>query len=140
MLKKTITYTDFNGEQQTDVCYFNLNKAELGRLQVRMDGKFLDHLQALMEKKKIESLYDFFYNLILDSYGERDSSGKKFNKSPAIRADFENSIAFAEILMDIIKSPENMAAFTKGILPPDMVTEAGDMDVKAIPSEAGSVE
>ena len=139
MLRKTITYTDYNGTKQEDVCYFNLNKAELGKLQMKMDGKFLDHLQALMERKRIESLYDFFYNLLLDSYGEKDASGKKFNKSPEIRADFENSIAFSEILMDVISSPENMASFTKGILPADMITEAGDMDVKALP-ETGSLE
>lgn len=140
MLKKTVTYTDYNGESQTDVLYFNLNKAELGKLQMKMDGKFLDYIQALIEKKRIESLYDFFYNLLLDSYGERDVSGKKFDKSPEIRANFENSIAFAEVLMNVISSPENMSAFTKGILPADMISEAGDVDVKAIPAETRNVE
>lgn len=135
MLRKEINYTDLNGDQQTDVLYFNLNKAELGKLQMRMDGKFLDHIQALIEKKRIESLYDFFYNLLLDSYGEKDVSGKKFIKSKEIRDDFENSVAFAELLMKIISSAEEMAAFTKGILPADMVTAAGDVDVKAIPAE-----
>lgn len=135
MLKKTVSYVDYNGERQTDVCYFHLNKAELGKLQMRMDGKFLDYIQALVEKKKIESIYDFFYNLLLDSYGEKDVTGKKFNKSPSIRADFENSIAFSETLMEIISSIDNMSAFVKGILPPDMVSEAGDVDVKAIPAE-----
>lgn len=139
MLKKTITYTDYNGEKQTDVCYFNLNKAELGKLQMKMDGKFLDHIQALIEKRRIGSLYDFFYNLLLDAYGEKDVSGKKFNKSSEIRADFENSIAFSEILMDVISDAEKMAAFTKGILPADMISEAGDLDVKTLP-EAGNME
>lgn len=135
MLRKTVNYTDYNGESQTDVLYFNLNKAELGKLQMRMEGKFLDHIQALIEKKKIGSIYDFFYNLLLDSYGEKDITGKKFIKNKQIRDDFENSIAFSEVLMDIISSPENMSTFTKGILPPDMVTEEGAVDVKAIPAE-----
>lgn len=135
MLKKEISYVDYNGDSQTDVCYFHLNKAELGKLQMKMDGKFLDHIQLLLEKKKVGSLYDFFYNLILDSYGEKDVSGRKFIKSKEIRDGFEQSIAFSEILMDIVSSPDKMAAFTKGILPPDMVTDAGGVDVKAIPSE-----
>lgn len=134
MLKKTVTYVDYNGDKQEDVLYFNLNKAELGKLQVRMDGKFIDHLQALTEKRKIESLYNFIYNLILDSYGEKDVSGKRFIKSPDMRWEFENSLAFSEVLMDVIKNAENMAAFVKAIIPPDMVTEAGDMDVKALPT------
>lgn len=140
MLRKVINYTDFNGEKQQEVLYFNLNKAELGKLQMRMDGKFLDHLRTLLEKRRIESLYDFFYDLVLNSYGEKDASGKRFNKSPAIRADFENSIAFPEVLMDIISSTDNMSGFIKGILPPDMMSEVGDLNVEALPAEAGNVE
>lgn len=135
MYRMKTTYLDYEGNQQEDVLYFNLNKAELGKLQMRMDGKFLDYLQALIEKKKIEALYDFFYNLLLDSYGEKDPSGKKFIKNKQIREDFENSIAFSETLMKVIADVESMSAFTKGILPPDMVTAAGDIDAKAIPSE-----
>lgn len=135
MLKKEITYTDLNGNTQTDTCYFNLNKAELGRLQVKMDGKYIDYLQDLIAKKKIEQLYDFFYNLVLDSYGERSDDGKHFFKSDLKRAEFECSVAFSEILIDVIGDAEKMASFTKGILPPDMVTDAGGVNVKAIPSE-----
>lgn len=135
MVRREIEYTDYNGDHQKDVLYFNLSKAELGKLQMRMDGKFIDYLQSLIEKKRIERLYDFFYNLLLDSYGERDVSGKKFIKNEQIRSDFENSLAFSETLMDVISSTEKMSAFTKGILPPDMITSAGDIDVKAIPSE-----
>lgn len=134
MIRKEVKYTDYNNEQQTDILYFNLSKAELGKLQMRMDGKFLDYIQACLERKKIESLYDFFYNLLLDSYGEKDVTGKKFNKSKEIRDDFENSIAFSEVLMEVISNADNMAAFTKGILPADMITTAGDVDVKAIPA------
>lgn len=135
MLRKEISYINYNGDKETDVLYFNLNKAELGKLQMRMDGKFLDYIQALIEKKRIEFLYDFFYNLLLDSYGERDVTGKKFIKSKQIRDDFENSIAFSETLMDIISNTEAMSSFVKSILPPDMVTEEGDVNVKAIPAE-----
>lgn len=135
MLRKEISYTDYDGNPQKDVLYFNLNKAEVGKLQMRMDGKFIDYLQALIERKRIEALYDFFYNLLLDSYGEKDPSGKKFIKSKEIRDDFENSIAFSEALMDIIDNTENMSAFTKGILPADMITSAGGINAKAIPAE-----
>lgn len=139
MLKKTITYTDLNGEQQTDELYFNMSKAELGRMQVKMDGKYIDYLQSLVAGKKIEALYDFFYNLVLDSYGEKSSDGKKFLKSPEKRYEFECSVAFSEVLIDTIGDADKMAAFTKGILPPDMVTAAGDMDeraIKALPTQS----
>lgn len=135
MLKKEISYTDYNGEKQTDVCYFNMNKAELGRMQVKMDGKYLDYLKSLIEKKRIEALYDFFYNLVLDGYGEKSDDGKRFVKNASMRSDFENSVAFSEILIDIIGDADKMASFTRSILPADMVTAEGGVDVKAIPAE-----
>lgn len=135
MLKKEISYTDYNGEKQTDVCYFNMNKAELGRMQVKMDGKYLDYLKSLIEKKRIEALYDFFYNLVLDAYGEKSEDGKRFVKNASMRSDFENSVAFSEILIDIIGDADKMASFTRSILPADMVTAEGGVDVKAIPAE-----
>lgn len=136
MLKKTITYTDLNNESQTETFYFNMNKAELGRMQVKMDGKYIDYLQSLVAGKKIEALYNFFYNLVLDSYGEKSDDGKRFVKSPEKRADFECSVAFSEILIDTIGDSDKMSSFTKGILPPDMVTAAGDVRVEALPSES----
>lgn len=132
MLTKTITYTDLNGKEQTETFLFNMTKAELGRMQVKMDGKYIDYLQSLVEGKKIEALYDFFYNLVLDSYGQKSEDGKRFVKNPDLRADFECSIAFSEILIDTIGDADKMSSFTKGILPPDMVTTAGDVDVPAI--------
>ena len=132
MLTKTITYVDLNGVSQTETYLFNMNKAELGRMQVKMDGKYIDYLQQLVAGKKIEELYNFFYTLVLDSYGEKSEDGKHFYKSEERKRDFECSVAFSEILIDTIGDADKMSAFTKGILPPDMVTKAGDVDVKAI--------
>lgn len=132
MLKKTITYTTLNGEEVTETHLFNMTKAELGRMQVKMDGKYIDYLQSLVAGKKIEALYDFFYNLVLDSHGEKSDDGRKFVKSPLMRAEFECSIAFSEILIDTIGDADKMSAFTKGILPPDMVAKDGDINVKDI--------
>lgn len=134
MLKKTITYTDFNGNSQTDVCYFNMNKAELGRMQVKMDGKYLDYLKGLIEKKRIEALYDFIYNLVLDSYGEKSDDGLRFMKDPEMRWKFECSVAFSEILIDLIGDKDKLSEFVKRILPPDMLTSTGEIDAAAIPA------
>lgn len=136
MLPKTITYTDLNGNQQTETHYFNMTKAELGRMQVKMDGKYIEYLQSLVAGKKIEALYDFFYHLVLDSHGEKSEDGKRFLKNPESRYEFECSVAFSEILIDTIGDADKMSAFTKGILPPDMVTTAGDLRAEALPAQS----
>lgn len=38
MLKKTITYTDYNGNERKEDFYFNLNKAEIMRMEMSTRG------------------------------------------------------------------------------------------------------
>ena len=47
MLKKTLTYEDFNGNQRTEDYYFNLTKAELSisHQKLRIDSLTLRHIQ-----------------------------------------------------------------------------------------------
>lgn len=119
MLIKTFEYTDYNGDKQVETLYFNLNKAEIAAMQVRMDGKFIDHLKDLVEGNKIEALFGFFRDLVLDSYGEKSEDGKRFHKSPEMRQEFEESIPFSELIVELMESTEKVKTFTRGILPPD---------------------
>ena len=48
MLVKTIEYIDYDGNPQKDTCYFNMTKAEIAAMQVRMNGKFIDYLKELV--------------------------------------------------------------------------------------------
>lgn len=133
MIRKEISYVDYNGNGQTDVAYFHLSKAEIGKLQMRQNGTFIDRLQDLVARRKVEALYDFIYNLVLDSYGERDPEGRKFIKSEEMRTDFEQSIAFSEFLMDLLSDSDKLSTFVKDIIPRDLMTAAGEVDAKAIP-------
>lgn len=38
MLKKTISYTDYDGNQRTEDFYFNLSMAELTEMQMGVEG------------------------------------------------------------------------------------------------------
>ena len=37
MLKKTISYTDYDGNQRTEDFYFNLSKAEITEMELSME-------------------------------------------------------------------------------------------------------
>lgn len=133
MVRREIKFTDFNGKPQTEVAYFNINKAELGKLQMRHNGTYIDHLKLLSEKKRVEEMYNFVYELILSAYGEKDPEGRKFIKTLAMREDFEQSLAFSELVMDLVTNPEDLAEFTRGIMPPDLVINGGEIDATALP-------
>lgn len=119
MLIKTFEYVDYNGNKQKETLYFNMNKAEIAAMQVRMDGKFIDHLKTLVEGNKIEALFGFFRDLVLDSYGEKSEDGKRFYKTSEMRKDFEASIVYSELIAELMSDPKKVSAFTRGILPPD---------------------
>lgn len=133
MLKKEFTYTDYDGKTQIEVGYFNMTKAEIAAMQVKMDGKYIDYLQDLVAGNHIEKLFNIFRELVLDSYGKKSDDGKRFVKTPELRADFEASIPFSDMLIDLISSGDKMSAFTKAILPADMVTSGGEFNAPSIP-------
>lgn len=123
MIKETIQYVDLNGNIQIEDHFFHLNKVEIARMQVKMDGKYIDYLKDLVSGEHVEKLFDVFYNLILDSYGEKSPDGKRFIKDPKKRDEFEESVAFSEFFTKMVGNMDKMAEFTKGVVPSDLIPE-----------------
>lgn len=132
MLKKEFTYTDYDGNAQHEIGYFNMTKAEIAAMQVKMDGKYIDYLQDLVAGNHIEKLFNIFRELVLDSYGKKSDDGKLFVKTPELRANFEASIPFSDMLINLISSGDEMSAFVKAILPADMVMSGGEINATSI--------
>ena len=124
MLKKTITYTDFNGTERTEDYYFNLSKAELLEMEVGTTGGYAEKVQAIIDAKDSPDIMKIFKELLLKAYGEKSADGKRFikiddNGRPLAIA-FEQTPAYSEIFMDA----DAGAAFINGILPADLIKEA----------------
>ena len=51
MLKKTITYTDYNGVERTEDFYFNLTKAELMEMEIGTTGGMADMIKRIIDAK-----------------------------------------------------------------------------------------
>lgn len=132
MLVKTIEYTDYNGNPQKDTLYFNMTKAEIAAMQVRMDGKFIDYLKELVDGNKIEKIFEYFRDIVLDAYGEKSEDGKRFYKTPELRKDFEASIAFSELFSELMTDAKKVSDFTRAILPPDFQNIELPEDVKSL--------
>lgn len=117
MLKKTITYTDFNGVEKTRDCYFNLNEVELIEMETGADGGLSAMLQGIIDAKDQGALIRFFKDLTLRAYGVKTSDGEGFDKSDKIRHDFECSAAYPVLFMELATDADAAAAFVKGIVP-----------------------
>lgn len=132
MLKKTITYTDYNGVERTEDFYFNLNKAELIELELRHADGFEGYLNQLIKADNRDELVDLFKKIILMSYGEKDPSGKRFIKSDELTQAFVQSEAYSELFMELATDDKAAAAFINGIVP----AMASPAQLEAVTKEA----
>ena len=119
MLKKTLTYEDYNGNAVTEDYYFNLNKAEVIEMEASAEGGYGEMLKKIVEEKNVSLMMTTFKTLILKSVGIKSEDGKHFRKSPEIAADFESSEAYSALFSELCTSAEAATAFIAGILPID---------------------
>ena len=117
MLKKTITYEDYNGETRTEDFYFNLSKAELAEMELSHSGGFQAWINALIKSQDQAAILDAFKKIVLGAYGEKDPSGRRFIKSKELSEAFEQSPAYSELFFELISSEEAASAFVNGIVP-----------------------
>ena len=60
MLKRTITYTDYNGVERTEDFYFNLTRAELMEMHLTTDGGMDERIDAIVKAKRQKELEKLF--------------------------------------------------------------------------------
>ena len=123
MLKKSITFTDYNGNTRTEDHYFNLNKAEIAEMQLSVNGGMDVMLQEIVDAKDNASIMKVFKDLILKSYGKKHADGVQFEKSEEISRKFEQSEAYSTLFMELITDSTKAAEFVTGIMPKDLADE-----------------
>lgn len=117
MLKKTVTYTDFDGVSHTEDFYFNLTEAEILEMNYSTYGgldKMIEKIIATNDTPKIVSM---FKELVLASYGEKSPDGKRFIKNDAVREAFSQTQAYSDIFMELSTDEQAAADFVNGIVP-----------------------
>lgn len=128
MLKKTVTYEDFNGESNTEELYFNLTKTELTNLQLSKEGGFDTYIQRIVDAKDTPELAKAFREIILMSYGVKSHDGKRFVKidpyGHKLADEFSQSAAFDALYMELITDDKAAAAFINGVVPQNIDTSA----------------
>lgn len=122
MLKKTITYEDFNGQRRTEDFYFSFSKLEI------MEMLEIDDLQTTIkgieESESTARAYALFKKLILDAYGIKSEDGRTFIKNAQVRAEFEGSPALSELIFEFLENPKLGSQFIEGCVPPALVEQA----------------
>lgn len=124
MLKKKIKYTDYNGEIQEEVFYFNLTKAEVVELELSTTGGMKNLIEQITNTRDMPKLIALFKKLIKMSYGEKSLDGKRFIKSSELSDAFTQTEAYSELFMELATDDKAATEFVNGILPGDLVSQA----------------
>lgn len=117
MLKKTITYEDFNGVERTEDFYFNLTEAECVEWQLGTEGGLVEMIEKIVAAKDSKALIEIFKDLVLKAYGEKSADGRRFMKTAEIREAFSQTNAYSIIFMELAKDDIAANEFIKGIIP-----------------------
>ena len=136
MLKKTITYTDYDGNERKEDFYFNLNKAEIMEMEMSTSGGMAEMLQKIVDSQDAPAIIQAFKELVLQSYGQKSPDGKRFIKNATLREEFEQTEAYSQIFMELATNAEEAAKFVNGIIPNDVAKELPKNLPSGIPTSA----
>lgn len=117
MLKKTVTYIDFDGNERTEDFFFNLTEQEIAEMELSTEGGLGNFIKKAVAAKSQVELIELFKKLILAAYGVKSADGRRFVKNDAVREDFMSTQAFSDIYMDLVQDADKASAFFNGIVP-----------------------
>ncbi|NCB43529.1 MAG: hypothetical protein EOM59_13065 [Clostridia bacterium] len=117
MLKKTITYTDYNGSERTEDFYFNLSKAEVTEMEMSTTGGLAEMIKNIVAAQDVPAIIKIFKDLILKAYGEKSPDGKRFIKSDELSLNFSYTEAYSQLFMELATNSDAAAVFVNGIIP-----------------------
>lgn len=116
MIKKTISYVDFNGTQRNDDYYFHLSVPEATRFAAKFGEQGWEAgIKSIVDSGDLTEVLDLFEDIILTSYGQKSPDGRTFIKNKEMRENFSNSEAYAQLFEELVMSPDAMTQFAKGI-------------------------
>ena len=122
MIKKTLTYQDYDGVEHTKDFYFSMNQTEFALLNNRLPGGFESYLKRIQEDHDETRLLDLLTTFIVEAYGERlpeyeglvkeDAQGRKLGLM------FLRTEACDNLITDLLDTEKNnIGAFLTGMLP-----------------------
>lgn len=130
MIKKTITYEDFDGNTRTDDFYFHMNQTEFTKLNGEVPGGIQDYMNEIQKNGDEDGLLRLIDTIVSRSYGERDKDDGSFTKigknGRPLYEKFVNTDAYDKLMIELIQNDRTIMAFLTGIFPKDVQKKFND--------------
>jgi len=126
MLKKTITYNTYDGDQLTQDFYFNLNMAEISKMELGVRGGLSNVMRRIANTHDVPSMVEYIDKFIELSYGVKSDDGTRFIKSEELTQEFKQSEAYAALFMELLGDPKAQQEFVNGIIPAEALKQINE--------------
>lgn len=131
MIKETVEYVDYDGNQRKEDCWFHLTEAEIVELELTTPGGLTKKINQIIEANDMPSMIEIFKDLLLMSYGEKSPDGRRFIKTAALKEAFKQTEAYSMIFMKLVTDAEAAAKFINGIIPAKAAEELAKQNIPA---------
>lgn len=121
MITEKIKYTDLNGNEHEETCYFHLNKIERTRFATKYPGGISDWAQKQAEDGQAGAILSALEEIVQMAYGKRSDDGSSFVKNAEETAKFTNSEAYSELITGFLEldeqdNPTKLMKFLQGVV------------------------
>lgn len=117
MYIRTMTYTDYDGNERTETFYFNMSKAECLDMQLIAEGGLENYIQSIIDERDNAKLVKFFKDVILKSIGKKSPDGRRFIKSEEYTREFSQTEAYSDLYVELATNTEEAIKFFNNIIP-----------------------
>lgn len=124
MYKRTITFTDYDGNERTEDHYFNMSKAEIIKWLTTSGDYTLDKVfEKIVAKRNGREIMQIFEDIIYQSYGEKSLDGRRFDKSEEVKRNFMETEAYSVLFTELVTDAKKASEFINNIIPRDLAEE-----------------
>ena len=145
MLKKTITYVDYNGNQRTEDFYFHLTQTKLVEVAMDLPDGLLDafdETQGVTEEAALSVLnklgkkgtFQFLKDLVMKAYGVKSDDGRGFIQNENLSLEFSYTPAFDAIMVEFMSDDLAASNFVNGVIPAKVSDKVEQAMAKATPT------
>ena len=120
MLKKTIKFVDYDGNEREENFYFNLTESEIIEMEFSTTGGLTQMIEKIIETKDSSRIMSIFKEILLKAYGEKSADGRRFIKSKELSEEFSQTPAYNQLFMELATDAKKASDFVNALVPFDV--------------------
>lgn len=126
MIKKTISYHDYDGDMREDDFYFSLNSVQFAKLNRLFPNGLEAYIKKVTKDKNADELFRIIDTLVSEAYGERQGNAfVKVSPTGQRLADFfVNTEAYDNLMSELLSGEDALINFLTGCLNQDAQMKA----------------